>query len=350
MATLTVTAYYARKTVVYGVVGLISLILIRFSWGVFSRWWIALHPPPPPPPTVSFGVLPEIQFPKGVERQGMRYQLQTVSGVAPDLGPQARVYFMPAFRANVLGLELAKNLAQKLGFLSEATAKDEQVYSWGREGSLPGNLTVNLVTGHFALDTAWYRDNEIVSSRAPSEQEAVSVAQNYLRTAGLMTDDLSKGKTKTEFLQAGAGAFTSAISQSEANFTRVHFFRDDVNGLSAVTPQDNQGLVQVIVSGARTGEKRIVGMTYKYSPIEFATSSTYPLRSAQQAWTQFQNGDGVITRLVKNIQSIVVRDIKLAYYDADVPQQFLQPVYMFSGDDGLSGYISAIDPKWLGKQ
>lgn len=350
MATLTTTAYYARKAVVYGIVGLISLVILRVAWGVFSRWWIALHPPPPPPPTVSFGVLPEIQFPKGVERSNVSYRLETVSGGTPDLGPQSKVYFMPAFRANVLGLELAKNLAGKLGFIAPATPKDEQVYTWTREGPLPGTLTINLVTGHFFLDTAWYRDSEITSSRAPSEQDAIQTAQAYLRNAGLLTDDLLKGKTRIEFLQAGAGAFSPAISQSEANFTRVHLFRGDVNNLSVVTPQENQALVQVIVSGGRTGDKRVIAVTYKYSPIELDATATYPLRGVQLAWQQFQSGSGVIAKLVQGARAVVVRDIKLAYYDSDAPQEFLQPVYVFSGDDGFVGYVSAIDQKWLGRQ
>lgn len=350
MATLTDTAYYARKSVIYGVVGLFALVLFRFSWGIFSRWWIALHPPPPPPPTVSFGVLPEITFPKGVERKDLSFRLETVSGSVPNFGIQSKVYFMPAFRANVLGLELAKSLAAKLGFVSAPIPKDEQVYIWNREGALPGTLTVNLVTGHFSLDTAWYRDSEITSSRALGEQEATRVAQDYLRRAGLLTDDLSKGRTRIEYLQAGAGAFSPAISQSEANFTRVHLFRGDVNSLSVVTPQEDQALIQVIVSGARSQDKQVIGMTYKYSPIELDTSATYPLRSSQSAWEQFQAGEGVITRLVKNTQQVVVRDVKLAYYDADIPQQFLEPVYVFHGDDGLVGYVSAIDPKWLGKK
>ena len=348
MATLTDTAYYARKGVWYGITGLVALMVLRFIWGVSLRWWLAAHPLPPPAPTVVFGVIPAVQFAKGVEQKNATYQLQTVSGTVPDLGTQAKVYFMPAFRANVLGLELAKSLAAKLGFASAPNLQGEQVYSWAREGVLPGTVAVNLVTGYFSLDTAWFRDSEISSARAPSEQEAISQAQNYLRNAGLLADDLAKGKTRVEFLKTGAGAFSPAISQSEANFARVHFFRGDVNSVSVVTPQEGQALVQVIVSGAKTGDKRIVGLTYKYSPVELDRNGTYPLRGTQVAWQQFQSGSGVVVRMVQNVP-VVVRDIKLAYYDSDTPQGFFQPIYVFSGDNGFVGYISALDEKWIGK-
>lgn len=350
MATLTETAYYARKMVMYGAVGILSLVLLHISWGMFSRWWLVLYPPPPPPPTVSFGVLPEIQFPEGISRENLTYRLETVSGATPDLGTQGKIYFMPAYRANVLGLELAKTLAKKLGFLSDPTQQDELMVVWSREGTLPGVLTVNVVTGHFSFDTAWYRDSELVSLRAPSQEEAVRSAQEYLRSVGLLSDDVASGKTRVEFLQSGAGAFSQVLSQSEANFTKVHFFRNNVNNLSVVTPQEDQGLIQVIVSGNKSGDKRIINVIYQYSPVEMNMFATYPLRGAQTAWGQFQLGEGVVVKLSANVHSIVVRDITIGYYDASSPQEFLQPVYIFKGDNGFVGYISAVDPKWVEKR
>lgn len=350
MATLTETAYYARKMVTYGVIGVLSLALLRLSWGMFSRWWLVLHPTPPPPPTVLFGVLPEIQFSGSIPRTDLIYRLETVNGATPDLGTQGKVYFMPAYRANVLGLELAKALAKKLGFLSDPTQKDERTAEWSREGTLSGVLTVNVVTGHFSLDTAWYRDSELISSRAPSREEAIRAAQEYLRSAGLLSDDVASGKTRVEFLQSGAGAFSQVLSQSEANFTKVHLFRNNVHDISVVTPQEDQGLIQVIVSGNTSGDKRIVNVTYYYSPVEMNMFATYPLQGAQAAWGQFQLGEGVIVKLAANVHSIVVRDITIGYYDASSPQEFLQPIYILRGDSGFVGYISAIDPKWVEKK
>lgn len=349
MATLTTTAYYARKMVVFGLVGLAVLVVSRMALNAFSRWWLKNHPPPPPPPTVSFGVLPEIQFPPSRDRAGLTYKLETVTGSIANLGSQTSVYFMPSYRANVLGLELATGLASKLGFLMPPTAKDEQIYVWTKEEKLPATLTQNLVTGHFSLETPWFRDAEITSGKSPSELEAIRLAKEYLRRGGLLTPDLDTGKTKVEFLKDNGSEFVPALSQSEANYARVHFFRMDVNGLAAVTPAVDEGLVQVVVSGVRS-EKQIISAKFKYSPVEQERSATYPLRSVQAAWSQLQAGEGVIIRLVSDNTNVIVRNVELAYYDSDSPQEFLQPVYVFKGDNGFVAYISAVDKKWIGKQ
>lgn len=349
MATFTETAYYTRKFVVVAAIGFVALIVGRIVFVSFSKWWIAKNPPPPPAPTVSFGVLPELQFPKSQDISNVSYRLETASGNFPKFETQMRVYFVPAFRANVLGLELATALAAKYGFLFAPSAKDEQVYAWTRETQLSGILTQNLITGHFTYETAWQKDGDIIASKAPAEAEAVRAAKDFLRRGGLLTADLDTGKIRIEFLRAEQGTFASAVSQSEASFTKVHIFRSDIDKASAVTPREREALVQVVVSGSRASEKQVIWAMYKYSPVEQERHSTYPLRSAQIAWDELQNGKAYVAQLMSNTSFAVIRTVELAYYDADVPQEFLQPVYVFRGDNGFVAYVPAIDTKWLSK-
>ncbi len=349
MATLTSVAYYTRKAVVYGSAGFVSLIILRAGWGIFSAWWVKNHPPPPPPPTVAFGVLPAIKFPAGKDPKLVSLKLETITGAAPDLGPQAKVYFMPAYRANVLGLELATGLAAKLGFLFAPTRIDEQVYEWTREGTLPGTLSVNLVTGHFRLTTLWHRDAQISTARAPTETEAVKNAKRFLSSANLLDNDLDAGAAKVEYLAAGAGVYSPAVSQSEANFARVHLFRAPVENISIATPNPGESLVQVVVSGA-SSQKQIVEATYRYSPVEYSRFATYPLRSAKTAWEILSAGGGYIPKLIPTQGQTAVRQVKLGYFDNSTPQEFLQPIYVFEGDNGFLGIVPALDPRWLGQK
>lgn len=345
MASLTETSYYARKLVKFSVVGLIALIVLRAGWMQFAKWWKAKNPPPPPAPTTAFGVLPQPKFPKSREVKPELLKLETVSGSTPNLGIQAKVYFMPAFRANVYGLELSTNLATKLGFGGSPTKIDEQIYEWERAGDLPGKLTVNLVTGHFSLITNWSQDLGLSLGKAPAEASAIVSAQNYLRSTGLWADDLSSGSTKVEYLRSEEGELKSALSQSEANFTRMHFFRVKIENNQVITWNQEQALVQVTVGGG-TGVKQIVEIQYKYSPVEVNRFETYPLKTALEAWQLLQAGKGNIVRATANGQ-IIVRTIDLAYYDSDTPQEFMQPVYVFKGDNGFAGYVPAIQDKWL---
>ncbi|MBI2309748.1 hypothetical protein HYU89_02510 [Candidatus Collierbacteria bacterium] len=348
MASLTETAHYARKAIAFSGIGLISIIILRFSWGILFRWWIAANPPPPPTPTVAFGVLLAPVFPSPAKNSISAYRLETVSGVTPDFGTQAKVFFMPSFRANVLGAELATKMAGSMGFSQPPETTDEQIYVWSRGGTLPGELKINLITGFFSLNTVWHQDAELVKSRAPSEQDAVRFAKEFLTRLSLLPLDLAAGKTRVEYLKAGAGILLPAVSQSEANFARVHIFRADVNSLPVATERQDEALAQVIVSGASSA-KQIIGVEYKYSPIAIDKSATYPLRSSQTAWQQLQSGEGVIIQVVGGTAEAVVRNVEMAYYDSFTPQEFFQPVYVFKGDNGFKAYVPAIDPKWLSK-
>jgi hypothetical protein len=347
MATLTSVAYYTRKSVIYGSAGFVFFLILRLAWGVFSAWWIKNHYSPPPP-TVAFGVLPAIKFPDGKDPKQISLKLETITGVIPNLGSQAKVYFMPSYRANILGLELTAGLAAKLGFLFAPTRVDEQVYKWTREGSLPGTLSANLVTSHFRLTTSWRRDATIVSARFPSEVEAIKAAKRFLNSVNLLDNDLDTGAVKVEYLQADAG-YSPAVSQSEANFARVHLFRAPIENISVVTPNPNEGLVQVIVSGA-SGQKQIVEADYNYFSVEYSRFATYPLITTKTAWEILVAGQGYIPKLILTQGQTAVRHIKLAYFDSSAPQEFLQPIYVFEGDNGFLGIVPALDPRWLGQK
>jgi hypothetical protein len=58
-----------------------------------------------------------------------------------------------------------------------------------------------------------------------------------------------------------------------------------------------------------------------------------------------QAGEGYIVDKGENDRA-VVRTVKLGYYDDFEEQEYLQPVYIFEGDGGFIGYVSALDPKF----
>jgi hypothetical protein len=210
-----------------------------------------------------------------------------------------------------------------LGFLFAPTRLDEQVYEWAREGTLPGTLSVNLVTGHFRLTTLWHRDAQIATVRAPSEAEAVKNAKRFLSSANLLDNDLDAGTTKVEYLSAGAGVYSPAVSQSEANFARVHLFRAGVENIPVVTPNPGEGLVQVVVSGSPR-QKQIVAAVYRYSPVEYARFATYPLQPTKTAWEILSAGRGYIPKLIPAQGQTAVRQVKLGYVPALDPRRLGQ--------------------------
>jgi len=86
-----------------------------------------------------------------------------------------------------------------------------------------------------------------------------------------------------------------------------------------------------------------VDMEYNYFPVEYLQMHTYPLRNTESAWRLIQGGEGYIANKGTGDEA-VVRNVTLGYYEAFAEQPYLQPIYVFSGDGGFLGYVSALDP------
>ncbi|MBI5619928.1 hypothetical protein HY950_03130, partial [Candidatus Gottesmanbacteria bacterium] len=65
-----------------------------------------------------------------------------------------------------------------------------------------------------------------------------------------------------------------------------------------------------------------------------------------QAWQELQSGMGFIARYPATGASVTVRNVTIAYYDSFEPQMYLQPVFVFEGDDGFVSYVPAVAPPW----
>jgi hypothetical protein len=83
-------------------------------------------------------------------------------------------------------------------------------------------------------------------------------------------------------------------------------------------------------------------MEYNYFPADYTTVETYPLRPIDQAWDELQAGKGFIAQLDAGVSDVTVRKITLGYFDSFEPQKYMQPVYVFTGDNHFVGYVQAV--------
>lgn len=347
MATLTEVAYYTRRSLKWGSFLILFLIVFRWAWNGFWTYWLAKHPPPPPPPTVAFGKLPQLKFPDQT-RGSLTFKLETVTGATPDLGDRAHVFFMPAKRANLLALERATNQATRLGFTLPPAKLTDTLYRWTNSTPLPTNLDLDIIYGHFTLTASWQQDPTLLdAAHLPSSTQAVIEAQDYLADTGLLPEDLKTGRTQVSFLRSSTGNFVPALSLSESEFVQVDLFRKDLDAGKVYTATPAAGLVRLIFSGNTNTGKRIVSLTYNYFPVNYDQSATYPLKSSTTAWDELKSGQGFIATPPTTGTEAVIRRVSLGFYDSPKPQTFLQPVYVFAGDNNFVAYVPAVDSKWI---
>jgi len=62
------------------------------------------------------------------------------------------------------------------------------------------------------------------------------------------------------------------------------------------------------------------------------------------------NGKGKVVAATKGVKKVTIKKMFISYFDPDVYQSFLQPVYVFLGDNDFVGYVPAISNQYLIEQ
>lgn len=348
MANLGETAITARKAIKYGGIALVFLIVGRVILTASVAYWKKLHPAPPPPPDVLFGKLPKIQFPQA-EAATYNYKLETPTGGLPTRLPgQFKVFFMPIKKASLLAYDAAKSVANRLDFIQEPKKLSETEYRWDSSDPIPSSLTINIITGSFILDKKWQSDDSYVTPTIYyTDSQSVDRMYNLLSRVELLPEDIKTGKNTIQYLKADKDQIVPAVSLSQAHFVQVNLYRAPVDGVDVVAPSSSKGLISAVLALQREDSKQFVSLNYNYFPVDLERSAVYPLIGVAEAWQRLQKGGGFIAGVKPNTTNVTIRDITLQYYDSDTPQQFMQPVYVFTGDPDFVGYVSAVADQWL---
>lgn len=348
MANLGETAIIARKAIKYGGVALVFLMVGRIVLTASVAYWKKLHPPPPPPPDVLFGKLPKIVFPQA-EETNFTYKLETPTGGLPTRLPnQFKVFFMPIKKASLLAYDSAQAVATRLDFIQEAKKLSETEYRWDSTDPIPSSLTINIITGSFVLDKRWQDDPSYTTPTIYyTDSQAVDRVYNLLSRVELLPDDIKEGKPTVSYLKADKDQLVSAASLSQAHFVQVNLYRAPVDKVDVVNPRKDQGLITAVLALQREDARQFVNLTYNYFPVDLDRSAVYPLIGVAEAWARLQKGQGFIAGVKPNTTNVTIRDVTLQYYDADTPQQFMQPVYVFTGDPDFAAYVPAVTDAWL---
>lgn len=329
----------------------------------------------------------------------MLFEIKTESGKIDSLPSIINVYKFSNPTQSLSSQADAKILAKKLGFSPDAVIRrGTESYVWlDRDTSrtleiFAKNLNFNLTT-----DPQYIR-TKAKSGALPTEQEAKSKAVNTLRSLGFSSDDYTSGTPTATLIDVNPdGSFSQAASLSEAELIRVDFKRSksmitipsNIVGADSMvasltrklgapteetpiinderisvftfntmvtTLNPNKSNISVYVGVQEKSSDALAGVyqiDYTYWPIQETNCGTYELVSPQYAIQQVQSGGGslvylnkvggdvVVDYIPKKVTKFSVFYINLTYYESPTEQEYLQPVYVVSGevifDDGSKG-------------
>ena len=357
MASLTETAKVTRQAIRYGGVAFLAISLLWFVGGAAISYYKALNPPAPPPPTMDFGLLPPINFPKETGRPKLTLELPT--GLIPKFPDRINVYYAPTKRSGFLDAASAIDTARALGFIFNPDKPTDTNYVWTNQDSLASKLKMDIVSGHFMMTRQWQNNPALLTlTNFSSDQQVISDVINYMRKANLMQPDLSN-EQKVTYLKAVSGKLTPTVSLSEADFVQVDFFRNNFETINPDTKKvvssypfyrldPDYGLIRGVVSGSRENADKVIQLDYNYTSVDYSRSGTYPIKTGDAAWQEFSGGGGYVTDKGPKTGTIAIRRVLLGYIDSPA-QNYAMPIYVFLGDQGFVGYISAVSDSVLKK-
>ncbi len=320
---------------------------------------------------------------------GMYFELQTDTGKVDALPQIINVYRFENPTQSLSSQAEAKVLANKLGFSSEKiTRNGTESYSWSDTNR---SLVIYAKNLNFKMTTnTSYIKQVAQNGTMPTEQEAKSIATNFLRSIGFSYDDYSNGTPTTTLINLNPdGSYSQASSLSEAELIRVDFNREKsmitipsnvagaenmVNAYkrnlgepdtqstlindekiniytfnTAVTflkPTKSNITVYVGVQADKYEKylSAIYGIDYTYWPVEESTCGTYELITPSTAIERVQageaslvsltdiNGDTVTEYTPRAVKKFTIMYVNIIYLEVEEEQTFLQPVYVISGE------------------
>lgn len=348
MATLTEASIMSRKGVRYAIYSIIAFIILRGVILTGIAIYKKVFPPAPTPATVAFGKLPKLPFPE-FTKKSLKFSLETASGDIPIFPLQSKVYFMPKISSNLLSLDFAKEKAKKLGFVDEPQQVTDAIYRFYHK-SAPATLETNIVTGSFSISYDLNVDPTPLSVHPTQPEIATASIKTFLSSASLFPEDLT-GPTEHKFLKTQGGGLIPALSISDANLVRIDLFRKSVDELPAVTSRPKESNVWFMVSGIRDRGKDVLAGEYHYFSVDETQVATYPIKTGDMALQELNSGNYYPASFDSTVEgdSIKIRKMYLAYYDAGVYTEFYQPVYVFEGDKDFVGYVPAVTTDYYGE-
>lgn len=336
---LTQTAYVARNTIKFGSLGIVVFTLL---WMIVTTGYkiYKTNNPTHYAPTVKYGILPGISFPeKTAAKKNFSFELP--NDEVPNFGDQTKVYVIYRPNTTFLALQEDTETAKSFGFTAEPVELKTGIYEF-KDTTNNKTLTVNVLDGDFEITYPYASDQMLLTEvEVPNKSNAIEVASNFLNRGDKLVTDLKNGEQVVSYWKIDGGTLQSVSAQSEANAVRVDFYRKSFDDLGLLSSNFGQASVSVLISGSTVEAKKIIGASFKDLNIDRESYSTYPIKTGEEAIEELKSGNYWTARDVSNTE-VTIRKMYLAYYEPTTLTNYLQPIFVFEGDNNFVAYIPAI--------
>ncbi len=280
-----------------------------------------------------FGPLPKPKYPSSLlSSSSLNYTVDTRSGFLPTGFPKLiKVYFIPPLEVSLLSPDRARKIAFGLGFNDGPDILSQTQYRfYDRTG---GNIVLDLTTANFIAK----RGQPIAESPQDDQLPELSTIaldfKNYLNSKALIKSSLVNGATQ---------AFYDGQNKIDSKTATVSLWPEDIEtNLPIVTKSPKEALVRATVTKYKDENYHYQILNYIYWNVDKTTSSSYFLKSVDQAFEELKKGQGIVVKNQTSNSKASITKVYLAYYMSEEYSSFLEPVFVFEGDQ-FTAYVSAL--------
>lgn len=346
MTTLTEFAYYTRRGVIGLGVGVVVFLIVR--WLFIMSLGFLFPPPPPAPPDLAFKKLPALVFETTNRGLKLSYSLQLKESAFPTVPDRMTVYFIPQELPNLLAKEKAKQMAEYLGFRGEPV--DDAAYRYQFiDTSKPRTLVVDMKKRTMRMLYDYVADSSVILSPSSLDiNNAIQQTKEMFQRLGLWVDEINSNTIKTQFYNFEDNKLLITNNPPDYKVLRLDFFKKDLDKYPVVTPKFITSPIYAYYTGKYAINQAFIDINFTSFSPNMDTKGTYPIKTPEQAWNEVQKGLGFVVSQGNNTNVVVIRKVYLAYYDTAEYQPYLQPIYVFEGDNNFALYIPAIIDAYTG--
>ncbi|MBI3620529.1 hypothetical protein HY214_05315 [Candidatus Roizmanbacteria bacterium] len=350
--TLTEVSYYGRKLLPFVFIfflifiALFYIVRITFLYSQKTKTTPLFIKP-------TFGKIAAPVIKNATASGQFNFTLDTIEGVPVTATPSANVFFLPEQATRFGYREKIYLMAKTIGFDTE-NVKHKLVDKVATFTDDRQKLTIDITNFNFSYEYKYATDAAVfVNARIPERTAIEESATGTLKALGRYPEELSKGKTNIVYFAYNALSNTLGVTTkpNEANVVEVDYYRPDIDAfpqaLSVVSPKYFTSQNYVILVFNDSGAKILKAQVrfFEKSPDQVGV---YPLKTGDEVWNNLKAGKGSIISTSLSQGSVTIKKMFLAYFDPDEYQQYLQPVYVFLGDNDFIAYVQALSSLYLG--
>lgn len=347
--TLTEVSYFSRKFAPFFILVVVVVFILFYSIKLIFLY-AELNQPKVIKPNPIFKEIKPVEITDATTSATFAYSIDTVDGEPVTATETAKVFFLPKNQSKFGYREKMYLMAKQAGIDTEAVKHrlENSINAVFEEGKR--RLVVDITNFNFKYEMDIVRSPELfVQNETPDKDSAQNRAIDFLKALDRYPDDLQKGRMNVIFFRYDKESSKTAILEdnTDANMVEVDFYRADIDQFPIVSPSyfNSKNYVTMVVTN---NEYQVVSAQVRLFEKSDGQVGLYPVIDGNTAYKSLQEGKGFIVSGAKIPgKEISIKHMFMGYYDPDIYQEYLQPVYVFLGDNNFVAYVVALTDKYL---